>query len=168
MNSNQDYWIRWILIISFLLIFLLACLGTLGSIFLDFGNLNPQDKDILLNALIIGAGSAIIGLFYSVFGLKNKLYENLRVRLNLIQDQNDNQEADVLQLLRGTADLEVFNSEAKVIQTFNKLRIQNDQGPYILLPKLKHNAETVYIAVSVNDKKYTGSFTIKSYLIDLY
>ena len=139
MNSNQDYWIRWILIIVFLLIFVLTSLGTLGSIFLDFGSLDNNHKKILVNIFIVEVGLAITGLFYSVFALKNKLYENLRVRLNLIQDEDNSQEADVLQFLRGTADLEVFDSEAKVIQEFNKLRIRDDRGPYILLPIiLKH------------------------------
>ncbi len=62
---------RWLLFSTFLLLFLLTAMGTLGSLFFDLGPpLTEGERKLLVGAFLGEVGAGIGALFYSLFGIK--------------------------------------------------------------------------------------------------
>ncbi|NSY32783.1 hypothetical protein DS891_04100 [Pseudoalteromonas sp. JC28] len=83
-----------VLFYTFWLIYLLSSLATLAMVFLDFGTVQADERELLINAFLVETAVAIFALFYSLFNLKNKKQqdsnhgvEKLQTRENYIQAQ---------------------------------------------------------------------------------
>jgi len=93
MNNQikQERAMRWILFWIFVVLFVLVVLGTLGAVFLGFGQLQGRERDTLFNVFLIEIGVAVVALFYSIFGLKKKAASKSTEQedLNLIPSKYD-------------------------------------------------------------------------------
>ena len=160
-HVEQERRMRWILFLVFVALFVVIVLGTLAAVFLDFGNLKEQHRNILFNVFLVEVGAAVIALFYSIFGLKRKdEVRERKVRLNLGELQ------DIRKLVGKTALLapsQINGVSLEEIET----TILDDNGPYLPLD-LPPAAYAVYVAVASGDKRYSGSFLVGTHLVDMF
>lgn len=160
-TGEQEDRMRWVLFWVLISFFIVIVLGTLGALFLDFGNLTEKERDLLFYAFLLEIGGAVFTLFYSLFGIKRKdEAKERKVRLSLGEFE------DVTNLIGKTALLnpsEFNGNSLGEIQT----KVQNDQGPYLPL-ELPPTAHSVYITVPTGEKAYSGSFVVGTYLVDMF
>jgi hypothetical protein len=70
MREDQSHTMRWVLFWVFLMLFALACLGTLAMVFLGYGPSAGEERRTLVNLLIGQTATSLIALFYYLFGIK--------------------------------------------------------------------------------------------------
>lgn len=151
---------RWILFWVFVLLFVIVVLGTLGAMFFGFGHLTDSERSTLFKFFIVEIAAAIVALFYSIFGLKNKSKAGeTRVRLNL------GRYADVRKLTGSIATLAPSQVDGTSL-TEADCRILYDNGPYLPL-SLPPSTYSVYVTVQTGENTYSGSFVVGTYLVDL-
>ena len=150
----------WILFWVFIPLFVLIVFATLLALFFDFGSLTDTERDRLFYVFIVEIGLAVTALFYSLFGLKEKDSNNqTRIRLN---PEND---ADIRKLLGKKVVMSPSKIDGSGLDDIETL-VHDDNGPYIPLD-VPDDAYSVYFTISLNDTKYTGSFVVGSYFVDI-
>lgn len=70
--NNQKHQMKWILFWVFLSLFITMVLCTLSTVFLGFGAPTEEERNLLVKMLMVEVATAVIALFYSIFGIKNK------------------------------------------------------------------------------------------------
>ena len=91
-TSNEK--MKWILFWVFILLFVLAVLGTLSVVFLGMGMPTETEREWLVKGLILEVAACVIALFYSIFGLKkandsysNKKLSDMEVRITELEER---------------------------------------------------------------------------------
>lgn len=69
MSTSNDK-MKWILFTVFIILFVLAVLGTFGFVFLGFGTPTDGERELLVKGFLLEIAACVIALFYSIFGLK--------------------------------------------------------------------------------------------------
>lgn len=67
--EKQKHKMRWVLFWIFCIAFAILFIATFCSIFFNFGKPTTEERNILFRVFIAEIGTAIITLFYSMFGL---------------------------------------------------------------------------------------------------
>ena len=156
---KQEALMRWILFGVFLSIFVMAVAGTLGALFFGFGHLTDRERDVLFTTFIVEVGAAIGVLFYSIFKLTRTSAGPARVRLSL------GEFSDVRTLTGKTATLAPSKADGSSLDEVS-VKVLNDNGPCIPL-ELPEPAYSVYVTVDTGHKRFSGSFIVGTYLVDL-
>ena len=121
-NNNM----KWILFWTFLVLFSLAVLGTLGVVFLGFGTPTESERELLVKGLIGEIAACIIALFYSIFGLKN----------------NDNTSDEKLKLLENRIEkleTKLITSTEEINASINSISTAKDDDLGVPKSNLSHD-----------------------------
>ena len=161
-QGEQARRMRWILFGIFVVLFVIIVLGTLGAVFLGFGDLSDTERSTLFKAFLVEIGAAVLALFYSLFGLKRKGETEGRVRLTHHEKEKM---ADLRKLVNKTATLSPSRSDSSSLDDI-KATILDDNGPFLQL-NLLPSAFSVYITVDTGYKPYSGSFVVGNYLVEM-
>jgi hypothetical protein len=86
---------KWILFWTFLVLFSLSVLGTLGMVFLGFGTPTESERELLVKGLIGEIAACVIALFYSIFGLK-KIDHSSDEKLKLLENRIEQLESKLI------------------------------------------------------------------------
>lgn len=156
---KQEAVMTWILFAVFLAIFVAVVIGTLAALFFGFGELTDNERNVLFKAFIVEVGAAIFALFYSIFGLKRRQRARTRVRLNPVKYK------DVNRFVGKTAVLSPSDENGGDLVE-KRIRVLDDNGPYIPL-ELPDAAHGAYIAVDLGGERFSGSFVVGTYLVDM-
>ena len=166
-KKDQESLMRWVLFWVFVGLFVVIVIGTLLAVFLGVGKLLASERDTLFRVFLLEVGAAVVALFYSIFGIKQKhTGEPSKVRLNIGETPDVQQLADVKRLVGKTAMLSLSKADGGNLKDDVTCKILDDNGPYIPLD-LPPSTHDVYVTVKLGDKTYSGSFVVGTHLVGI-
>lgn len=163
LNDTQ----RWILFFLFVSAFIFITVFTIGALFFDLGTIAETYKEKLFYALIVEVVGAIILLFWSAFGLREK--ERL--------DSDDTNKTiwldfdaaiDISELIDRKAIISPRSETGMPLGEDIVNTILKERGGLYIKPVLPSDTESVFVTINISDKQiYEGSFPVKSYVVKL-
>ncbi len=159
-ETLQTQKMKWVLFWVFVVLFVLIVLGTLGAVFLNWGKVQSNERDILFKMFLVEIGLAVAALFYSIFDLKERKQQSTqRLRLHA------GEQFDAKKFVGKKATLSTSDMDGESLDTL-EVTIIDDNGPIIPL-KLPDEAYSVLVSISLGPTNYTGSFILGTHLLHL-
>lgn len=163
LNDTQ----RWILFFLFVSAFIFITVFTIGALFFDLGTLSEAFEEKLFYALIIEVVGAIVLLFWSAFGLREKGEAVPDINNKTIWLDFD-ETIDISQLVDKKAIISPRSETGMPLGEDIVNTVLKDRGGLYVKPELPHDTESVFVTLCLNDQSiYEGSFPVKSYVVKL-
>ncbi|WP_432467576.1 hypothetical protein [Agarivorans sp. Z349TD_8] len=171
MNTSNEK-MKWIMFWTFLVLFVMSVLGTLGVVFFGFGTPNESERELLVKGLIGEIAACVIALFYSIFGLKkddgvpSEKISSLEARIVALEQKNT-LSTEEIEVPMNSVSLNRKQENVKSHNTFSvEASIEGFTKP-APFEKSIYNTTPSFTDIKAdikNSKPYDKEYRVKSYI----